>query len=602
LQKLLGELLPDNNNLFFNHKKRYMKTRHQTNQWRISSASSTPSNFLGAVYRALLLQSHSRAIFYLLTRLKLQKPTLQAFVLAVCMAASMQASAVTYYVKSSGGSDGFTGTSWLNAFATLGKATQQSDATIIYVGAGNYSALSSTIGLAPATSLLIQGGYPTSPLDATFNAVTDYAPTTNLTKFTTSFSPLYGFQANNNNTTEVKGLIITNKSGIVLFRYNSQGNLKLTDMVISGSATIGDLSGATNNFAVDMGGRGTNQPSLTVTNSLFAHMKGAIYVNSSVQGTVTVEGSTFTEIGRNGGGNSPIEVYGIGSLTVNNSTFCTNNASYSNTSGSTAAGGAMSIQNSTSTITNCKIYSCYGNTNWSSGGIYFKNGSMTVTGCYFKNNIASGGGVASVESAGSTFTNNFFEGNTGAGWPTIYNFPSPGFSGYPYTETGTSNASFTLPTCPTGITVAPAVTLTKAASPTTFTDGGTTTYTWTFVKGTTGAATNIGFSDALPLFLRVGSTPNVTTTGFSVAPTISAVAGTQTITVSGGSIAAATTTATISISITNIPGQLNAACPNANFTNAGTNITGLTGATNSVGAGPCVTVTLGCAATTGTLQ
>jgi hypothetical protein len=173
--------------------------------------------------------------------------------------------------------------------------------------------------------------------------------------------------------------------------------------------------------------------------------------------------------------------------------------------------------------------------------------------------------------------------------------------GATYAITATSATGCTSYPVNVSINAAPiCANLNKTASPSSFIDGGTTTYTWTINNSNGYALTSFGFIDALPTALRVAAVPNIATTGFSTAPVITAAAGGTYVQISGGGIAAGAT-ATISLSITNVAGQTGT-CPNIYFTNASTNIINLIGANNLVGAGPCVTVTAACAANAGTLQ
>ncbi|GAA5087021.1 hypothetical protein GCM10023210_09520 [Chryseobacterium ginsengisoli] len=350
---------------------------------------------------------------------------------------STSASAVTYYVKA-GGNNGLSGTSWTNAYATLARAMQNTDATIIYMGAGNYPTMYSSIDIVSTGDLLVQGGYPSNPSDATFNAANDYAPLVNLTSFTTDSSLISPFFATTNNTNEFKGLVIQANSPF-LFDFNTRGNLRLTDMTISSS----DSSSST--LAVRMGDRSTNTPNLTVTNSLFKLMAAPIYVKSTGLGNVTVNGSTFTQLGTSGYGHSAIEVYGISSLSVNNSAFCSTDAR--NTYNGNSMGGALDIKNVTnSSVSNSSFYDLHALTAYSGGAIYFQNGTLNVSNNKFKSNVGAPAGVATVESSGATFTNNIMDNNSGNATNRIYNFSGT----YPYTETGTTTSTPN-PACPTSI-------------------------------------------------------------------------------------------------------------------------------------------------------
>jgi len=126
--------------------------------------------------------------------------------------------------------------------------------------------------------------------------------------------------------------------------------------------------------------------------------------------------------------------------------------------------------------------------------------------------------------------------------------------------------------------------LTKAFAPSTITDGGTTTLTFTITNPANNLAQTVGFADNLPSNLQVAS-PNSATS--SCGGTVTATPGSGVITVVGAQVAPTTTTAgqcTIQVSVTNRAGQLNASCASlpAEFTNAAANIQNDASFVNSV--------------------
>ena len=142
-------------------------------------------------------------------------------------------------------------------------------------------------------------------------------------------------------------------------------------------------------------------------------------------------------------------------------------------------------------------------------------------------------------------------------------------------------------------TIAPVASLSKSVSPTTISQGGTATYTFTVSNTQSGstALSGLSFTDTLPTGLRIDSNPNVVVTGLT-GGTTTATAGGTSIATSGYSIAA-NTTATITVNVTNAAGQTNANCGSnpAAFTNGSSNISGLSGnLTNNV-SNVCLVVT-----------
>ncbi|MCD9855715.1 hypothetical protein LUD75_13410 [Epilithonimonas sp. JDS] len=151
------------------------------------------------------------------------------------------------------------------------------------------------------------------------------------------------------------------------------------------------------------------------------------------------------------------------------------------------------------------------------------------------------------------------------------------------------------------VDLATEATLTKSIFPTTISDGGTATYTWTITNTSADVVTlnNLGFTDNLPSAIKVAAIPNIVTTGMGSA-TVTAATGSQTVTLSGLTLASGAV-ATIKVDVTNIPGQLNASCATnpSGFTNSATNITGTTGGIITSTMTPaCLVVTPVCTAGT----
>ena len=144
------------------------------------------------------------------------------------------------------------------------------------------------------------------------------------------------------------------------------------------------------------------------------------------------------------------------------------------------------------------------------------------------------------------------------------------------------------------LTVLPPPVLTKSFSPTTISDGGVTTLTFTLTGATGNPATTVNFTDTLPANLRVAPLPTIGGTCTNAAAATAAVAGGSSIVVTAVNVQAGASSCTVTVNVTNVPGVLN---PSANcvgnpagaFTNGSGNITGLTGATNGV-VNSCVTV------------
>lgn len=144
------------------------------------------------------------------------------------------------------------------------------------------------------------------------------------------------------------------------------------------------------------------------------------------------------------------------------------------------------------------------------------------------------------------------------------------------------------------------VKLTKSVAPTTITEGGTATYTFTLNNTATGSVAqgNLSFTDALPSGLQIAAVPNVVVTGLTGGVVTASPGGTA-VGVSGYSIAA-NTTATITVRVTNVPGQTNTSCgsnPSA-FTNSSANIFGVANNIDNQIGNVCLVVTPSCAAGT----
>ncbi len=134
-------------------------------------------------------------------------------------------------------------------------------------------------------------------------------------------------------------------------------------------------------------------------------------------------------------------------------------------------------------------------------------------------------------------------------------------------------------------------TLTKAFSPASINDGGSTVLTF-FVENPTGAPplTNVGFVDTLPSGLVVASPASVGGTCVNAAAATTATPGGGTITVTGLDVPAGSSTCTVTVDVTNASGQTNESCGSnpAAFTNDSGNVA-VTNVVNGVQAG-CILV------------
>jgi uncharacterized repeat protein (TIGR01451 family) len=141
------------------------------------------------------------------------------------------------------------------------------------------------------------------------------------------------------------------------------------------------------------------------------------------------------------------------------------------------------------------------------------------------------------------------------------------------------------------IVTGPNPTLTKSFSPTTISNGGTTTLTFTINNTATGATnqTGLAFTDTLPSGLIVAGTPGIVN---GCSGMVTAGAGANTISLTGGAVMAGGV-CTISVNVTNVPGEVNASCDGnpAAFTNGPGNISGLSGTLNNGVTPSCVIVT-----------
>jgi len=117
--------------------------------------------------------------------------------------------------------------------------------------------------------------------------------------------------------------------------------------------------------------------------------------------------------------------------------------------------------------------------------------------------------------------------------------------------------------------------LTKAFSPTSIADGGTTTLTFTVSNPAGSPAVSVGFVDTLPTGLRIAAFPNKGGTCSGAAAATTATAGGTTITVSALSVPAGASLCTVTVDVTNAPGQINGDCSGSpvNFTNSSGNLT-----------------------------
>jgi len=120
-----------------------------------------------------------------------------------------------------------------------------------------------------------------------------------------------------------------------------------------------------------------------------------------------------------------------------------------------------------------------------------------------------------------------------------------------------------------------AQTLTKAFSPTTIPNGGTTTLTFTVTNPAgSPALANVGFVDTLPSGLRVANPAAIGGTCANAAAATTATPGTGTITTINLQVPAGPSVCTVTVNVTNAPGQVNASCagnPPA-FTNDAANV------------------------------
>lgn len=103
--------------------------------------------------------------------------------------------------------------------------------------------------------------------------------------------------------------------------------------------------------------------------------------------------------------------------------------------------------------------------------------------------------------------------------------------------------------------------LTKSLDPDTISCGGITTYTFAVNNNLSGAInqTGLGWTDQLPLGIRIAPIPNVTISNASTAPTVTATAGATSLTVANLGVLAGNT-AYITVDVTNAPGFYNLSC------------------------------------------
>jgi len=138
------------------------------------------------------------------------------------------------------------------------------------------------------------------------------------------------------------------------------------------------------------------------------------------------------------------------------------------------------------------------------------------------------------------------------------------------------------PRCLIVSSIAP--TLSKAFSPTSVVEGGSTVLTFT-VAAPAGApaVSNVGFVDTLPSGLRMANPANVGGTCANAVAATTAIAGSGTVTVTNLQVPAGASSCTVAVNVTNAAGQVNASCgaSPAAFTNTSTNIT-VTNVSNGV--------------------
>lgn len=103
--------------------------------------------------------------------------------------------------------------------------------------------------------------------------------------------------------------------------------------------------------------------------------------------------------------------------------------------------------------------------------------------------------------------------------------------------------------------------LTKSLDPDTISCGGITTYTFAVNNNLSGAINQggLGWTDQLPLGIRIAPIPNVTVTNASTAPTVTATPGATSLTVANLGVLAGDT-AYITVDVTNAPGFYNLSC------------------------------------------
>jgi len=291
----------------------------------------------------------------------------------------------TWYVNGNGGDDASSGTSWSDAFATIGKALSvASDYDVVLVADTTYN-----------------------ETDLNFNGKKIY---------------LKGVA---HNTAGAQPVIDCQQAGRAFYFGSGETKDSVIDNFVIRNGKVKDAYGG----AIVC----ENNSSLTIRNCVFENNKtedtngaddsengGAIYCygNSSP----TLMNCTFSGNGATGGYSygGAIYCYDNCSLTMINCTFSGNSATWD--------GGAFYCSSSSATITNCTFDD--NSAGQSGGAIYCHYSGPTIRNCVFSNNYApaEGGAIACNAISNATVTNCTFNGNRArqyGGAISCVNFSSP---------------------------------------------------------------------------------------------------------------------------------------------------------------------------------